>query len=255
MSNAPRGAADRIVYLLKLVAGGPGTFALTEIAERAGLPQSTVHRLLKVLVRSGLVERGAGQTYRPGRELTLMASQLVSRFDLVSTARPYLRELVQNWHETAVLCVYSPAEKIAVIADVELTSHPLRFAVDRGVRISLPWGSLGRAVMAFLPEGEIEAIIRQSTYGPLTGRPRLPRGELEHELEAVRANRFSRYFDPAIDIAGIAAPIFRGDGAILGCIGVTMPSKRYQLHLEDNLVLAVVKAAAEISEAAAVSHG
>ena len=254
MANAPRGAADRVAYLLKLVASGPARFSLSEISERAALPQSTVHRLLQALVRSGLVERGAGQTYRPGRELNRMASQLVSRFDLVSTARPWLKELVRDWHETAVLCIYSPVEQIAVIADVELTSHPLRFAVDRGVEISLPWGSLGRAVLAFLPEGEIEAVIRRSTTGPLTGRPRLPRDELGRELAVVRANRYSRYFDPAIDIAGIAAPIFRSDGAILGCIGVTMPSKRYQLHIEDNLVLAVVEAAQMITEAAAISH-
>lgn len=254
MANVPRGAADRVAYLLKLVAAGPASFSLSDIAERAVLPQSTVHRLLQALVRSGLVERGASQTYRPGRELNRMASQLVSRFDLVSTARPWLKELVGNWNETAVLCIYSPVEQIAIIADVELTTHPLRFAVDRGVEISLPWGSLGRAVLAFLPDGEIEAIIRRSHIGPLTGRPRLPRDELERELATVRANHYSRYFDPAIDIAGIAAPIFRSDGAILGCIGVTMPSSRYQLHLEDNLVLAVVEAARMITEAAAISH-
>lgn len=254
MAQAPRGAADRIAHLLKLVAGGPPHFTLSELAERAALPQSSVHRLLQSLLRAGLVERGIGQGYRPGRELTLMAAQLVARFDLVSTARPWLRQLVQDWHETAVLCVYSPAERIAVITDVELTSHPLRFAVDRGVEISLPWGSLGRAVLAFLPEREIAAIVRNATAGPLTGRARPPRDELEQDLALVRANRYSRYFDPAIDIAGIAAPIFRADGAILGCIGVTMPSKRYQLHLEDNLVEAVVEAAGRITEAARIAQ-
>lgn len=254
MADPPRGAADRIAYLIKLVASGPPHFSLSDMAERAKLPQSSVHRLLQSLVRSGLVERGGGQTYRIGRELNRLASQLVLRFDLVSTARPWLKQLVQDWNETAVLCAYSPVEQIALIADVELTTHPLRFAVDRGVEISLPWGSLGRAVLAFLPEGEIETIIRRSTIGPLTGRPPLPRGELERELAAVRANRFSRYYDPAIDIAGIAAPIFRSDGAILGCIGVTMPSKRYQLHLEDDLVVDVVKAALAVTEAAAISH-
>jgi len=254
MTDVPRGAADRLAYLLKLVATGPARFTLSDIAERAALPQSTAHRLMQALVRTGLVERGAGQSYRPGRELHRIASQLVSRFDLVRSSRPLLDQLVADWQETAVLCTYSPTRQLAIIADAVLTPHPLRFAVEPGVEISLPWGSLGRAVLAFLPPGEIETIIRESAVGPLTGRPRSPRAELELELGAIRINRYSRYYDPAIDIAGIAAPVFGGEGEILGCIGVTMPSKRYQLHLEDDLVLAVLAAAAQVSELAAISH-
>lgn len=254
MTQVPRGAADRLAYLLKLVATGPSRFTLTDISERAALPQSTAHRLMQALVRSGLVERGASQTYRPGRELHRIASQLVSRFDLVRSARPLLEQLVDDWQETAVLCSYSPTRQRAIIADAVLTPHPLRFAVEPGVEISLPWGSLGRAVLAFLSQGEIESVIRESSVGPLTGRPRSPRCELEADLVAIRKNRFSRYYDPAIDIAGIAAPVFGSEGEILGCIGVTMPSARYQIHLEDNLVLAVLTAAAQISELAAISH-
>ncbi len=254
MTEVPRGAADRLAYLLKLVATAPSRFSLSEIAARAQLPQSSVHRLLQVLVRAGLVERSAGQTYRAGRELHRLASQLVARFDLTRSARPLLEDLVANFHETAVLCVYSPLQHRAVIADVALTPHALRFAVERGVEIELPWGSLGRAILAFLTPGEIEMVIREARNGPLTGRPRLPRPELESDLAQIRTNGFSRYFDPHIEIAGIAGPIFGADGEVLGCIGVTMPSKRYQLHLEDNLVLAVREAAQKLSEQAAIAH-
>jgi DNA-binding IclR family transcriptional regulator len=214
-----------------------------------------VHRLLQVLVRSGMVERGPGLTYHPGRELTRLASQLVSRFDLVGSARPLLDRLVGDWQETAVLCTYSPAERKAFIAAVAHTPHPLRFSVEEGVEISLPWGSLGRAVLAFLAPGEIEAIIRGARVGPLTGRPRPPRGELEAELAAIRQSQFSRYYDPNIEIAGIAAPVFGGEGLILGCIGVTMPSMRYHLHDADKLALAVRSAADRLSEQAAISYG
>jgi DNA-binding IclR family transcriptional regulator len=164
-SSVPRGAADRIAYLLKKVAAGPSQFTLGELAASAGLPASSVHRLLQSLVRSGLVERGEGQTYRPGRELHRLASQLVARFDLVRCARPFLEKLVANWHETAVLCTYSPVMRVAIIADVVMTPNPLRFAVERGGEIQLPWGSLGRAILAFLPQGDAEAIMREGTVG------------------------------------------------------------------------------------------
>lgn len=253
-NESPHGSADRLVHLLKLVAGGPSHFALTDLARRAELPASTVHRLLRVLLRSGLVERGSGQSYRPGRELHRLASQLLSRFDLSRSARPFLEDLVRNWHETAVLCVYSPTARNAVIVDVVLTPHPLRFNVEAGIEIGLPWGSLGRAILAHLSAGEIEAIFRETNTGPLTGRARPSREELETDLAKVRADGFARYFDPRFDLAGIAAPIFGADRELLGCIGVTMPSSRYQLHLEDDLADAVREGAQELSQLAAISY-
>jgi DNA-binding IclR family transcriptional regulator len=252
--KVPRGAADRLAYLLKLVAAGPPQFPLSELATSSGLPVSSVHRLLQALVRTGLVERGQGQTYRPGRELHRLASQLVARFDLVRCARPLLEKLVEQWHETAVLCTYSPAMRRAIIADVVMTPHPLRFAVEVEGEIQLPWGSLGRAILAFLPQGDAEAIIREASVGPLSGRPRSSRNEIEAELKLIRERGYARYYDPRYDIAGIAGPVFGPFGEIVGCLGVTMPSKRYQLHLEDDLATAVRQSAVELSEMAAISH-
>jgi len=253
-SKAPRGSGDRLVYLLKLIASGAPQFSLGELAARADLPLSSVHRLLQVFLRSGFVERGGGQSYRPGRELHRLASQLVAAFDLVRSARPFLEALVSQWQETAVLCLYSPVSRTATIADVAITPNPLRFAVERGVEISLPWGSLGHAILAFLSEGEIEIVLRECTVGPLTGRPRSTRSELHKELELVRERGFARYYDPRYDIAGMAAPIFDADRGILGCLGLTMPSKRYQRHLEDDLALSVRDAAQKLTEMAAISH-
>lgn len=253
-SKVPRGSADRLAYLLKLVAAGPPQFTLGELADRAALPASTVHRLLQALVRSGLVERGQGQSYRPGRELHRLASQLVASFDLVRCARPLLDELVAQWQETAVLCVYSPVLRAGIIADVAVTPHPLRFSVERGGEVQLPWGSLGHAILAFLPEGDAEAIMREASVGPLTGRPRSPRGEMTQEFQLIRTRGYARYYDPRHDIAGIAGPVFGPFHEIIGCLGVTMPSKRYQLHLEDDLAIAVRQAALQLSEMAAISH-
>ena len=159
-----------------------------------------------------------------------------------------------QWQETAVLCAYSPVLRAGVIADVAVTPHPLRFSVERGGQVQLPWGSLGHAILAFLSEGDAEAVMREASVGPLTGRPRSPRQEMEAELQLIRARGYARYYDPGHDIAGIAGPVFGAFGEIVGCLGVTMPSKRYQLHLEDDLAIAVRHAAIKLSEMAAISH-
>nr|WP_272917838.1 IclR family transcriptional regulator C-terminal domain-containing protein [Altericroceibacterium endophyticum] len=183
-----------------------------------------------------------------------MASQLVARFDLVRSARPFLDDLVAKWRETAVLCAYSPVSRNAVIADTAATPHPLRFTVEVGGEISLAWGALGRAILAFLPPGEIEVVIREAKIGPLSGKPRSPRPQIEADLDQIRQQNYARYYDPENDIAGIASPIFGVNGEVLGCIGVTMPSNRYQRHLEDDLAIATREAGQEVSKLAAIAY-
>jgi len=233
--------------LLKLIVSGPSQFPLSELGERARLPASTVHRLLQALLRAGLVERGPGLSYRAGRELHRIASQLVARFDLTRSARPLLEHLAADWHETAVLCAYSPASRRAVIADVAMTPQPLRFSVEKDAAMELSWGSMGRAILAFLTPGEIEAVLREAKAGPLSGRPRPLRTEMHEELAQVRRVGFARYFNPALDLSGIAAPVFGVNGTVLGCIGVTMTTGRYRQHEQDDLATAVVDAACKIS--------
>lgn len=254
MKQTPSGSGERLIYLIKLIAAGPHTFSLGEFAARAALPASSVHRLLKILERSGFVERGSGQSYRPGRELHRIASQLVSRFDLARSARPLLQDLVDRFHETAVLCVFSTSSRRAVVAEVVLTPHPLRFNIEKGLEVSLPWGSLGRAVLAFLPKSEIEMVLRTESTGPLTGRPRPARDELDEELNRVREHGFALYCEPQYDLAGIAAPVFNGENEILGSLGIIMPSSRIQPHVDDELTAAIKAAACELSQQAAISH-
>lgn len=254
MTDVPKGAAGRLAYLLKLIADGPHSFTLTTLSERSGLPTSTVHRLLQELVRSGLIERAEGQAYRAGWELYLLASRMVARFDLIRCARPFLEELGAHWKETVVLCAYSPAGRNAVISDLVLTPHPLRYAIDVGVIIELPWGSLGRAILAHLPIEHRRVILSEHKIGPISGRPLPELATMEANLAQDRAQGFSRHYDPENDLAGIASPIFGRGNEVLGCVGVTMPAKRFGFHAEEELARAVREASAALSEKARIAQ-
>jgi len=253
MTQSPSGSGERLLHMIRLIASGPDSFTLGEFAERAQLPLSSVHRLLKTLEGAGFVERGSGQSYRQGRELRRIASLIVSRFDIGRCARELLEGLVRDFHETAVLCVYSPPTHRGVIAEVVLTPHPLRFAIEKGANVSLPWGSLGHAILAYLPPSEIELILRSENSGPLTGRPRPTRQALETEFAAIRENGYALYCEENIDLAGIAAPVFRGPDEVLGAIGMILPSSRYNLHMQGDLAFAVRDAAQELSRQAEMS--
>jgi DNA-binding IclR family transcriptional regulator len=254
MSDKPKGSGERLVHLLKLIASGPQHFTLSDLAVRAGLPASSVHRLLRILYTSGLVERGEGQTYRPGRELYALASQLVSRFDLARSARPLLERLVADWQETAVLVVYNPSLRRGAITLAVQTPRRLRYDVQLGMEVALPWGSLGRVMLAHLSTDEVEEVLKQESTGPLTGMPLPAREEIDRALETIRQQGYAEYFEPAYDLAGIACAVLGAGDELLGCIGITLPSARFHLIEQEGAVAALKSAAAELSEQAAISY-
>jgi DNA-binding IclR family transcriptional regulator len=253
-TQTPRGSGARLVALLTAIAEGNPQFSLKDLCARVRLPASTVHRLLRVLVRSGLVERGRGQSYRPGRELYRMAWLLRAKFDVGAAARPLLERLWTRWRETAVLAVYNPARRRATVQEVVLTQHPLRFAVEPGAELALPWGSLGRAILAQLPGEDRDAIIAGSSTGPLSGRPLPKRATLRAELDQIRASGVAVYFDPAFELAGVAAPVFGRDHRMFGCVGVIMPTRRFERQSAPAMTKMVTAVAAELSKIIALSE-
>ncbi len=243
------GTGARFIRLLTCVAEAAPEFTLKEIAARLDLPPSTTHRLLQQLVAGDLVERTPQQGYRVGRELFRVASLVTTRFDLSRLARPFLRALREAWGETCVLCLYVPANRSGVAAEVLATSHPLRHVIEPLSPIALTWGSLGQAILAWLPPEEAGPILRDAQPGPISGRPPPDPGRIVEELEEIRRRGCAVYqARPAPDLAGVAAPVFGSDGGVLGSLGVTVPGPRFALLSSEALCDDVVRRAAELSQ-------
>ena len=205
MSEEDRGAGMRTIALMKVIAQSGATFTLSELAARAALPPSSVHRLLQPLLRAGMVERAAGQAYRAGSEFLRMASSVLRQIDLAGLGRPILQRLWAQWEETCSLCAYKPASHVAVVVETIQTKHPLRFMIEPNTELSLTWGSLGRAILAALPDADIAAAIERPGIGPLSGQPLATAAEMADIIAVIRAQGFADYRNEQVDVAGVAA--------------------------------------------------
>ncbi len=243
-----RGSGMRSIALLKLIAESDSTFTLTNLASRASLPPSTVHRILQPFLHAGLVERSEGQAYAIGSEFIRIASLVLGRVDAGTLARPILRRLWSEWEETCSLCVYKPAKSIAVVMETLPTPHPLRFVIEPFTEISLSWGSLGQSILAALPATEAEVAMQQTGLGPLSGLPPATPSEMADMIANVRKQGFAYYRNEEVDAAGVAAVVYRGDGSVLGSIGITAPAQRLRPELVPAMAIAVKAAAKELSE-------
>jgi len=244
-----RGAGARTLELLRCIALGEREFALKDLAERAALAPSTVHRLLDFWVRRDLIERAGPKAYRLGPELFRLASLITQKFELHRIAQPFVAALWNEWQETASFCLYEPSMLTATVAVSIPSPHPLQFVFAPFSEISLAWGSLGRAILAQLPPQEIDVVLAHPRKGPLSGRPPPARRALRKELRIIGERGYALYEDAAMNIAGVSAPVFTTGDAVVGCIGVTMPAARFHKPVRAKLPGSVLQGARRLSAA------
>jgi DNA-binding transcriptional ArsR family regulator len=58
MEQAPVGTVERVIVLMRALAEVSGSTNLKQLSDSTGLPPSTVHRLLALLMKQRIVERG-----------------------------------------------------------------------------------------------------------------------------------------------------------------------------------------------------
>jgi DNA-binding IclR family transcriptional regulator len=246
-------AAARVLRLLQCIAEGEREFALKDLTARTGLAPSTTHRLLTFLVQAGMVERAGPKAYQLGSELFRIGALVLQKFELHKMARPLLHELWAQWQETCSFCLYKPATHTATVMETIRTPHPLQFVLEPHSEISLAWGSMGRSILAFLPDKDVEAVLALERRGPISGKQLPTRRAMRQDLERIRQRGYAVYEDKTLDLAGVTAPVFGPGGMVIGCIGVTMPASRFRKPDESELCAAVVDKARRLSAATSSS--
>lgn len=139
---------DRAAQLLVLVVEGDGATSVGELAQRSGLPKSTVSRAVSALERRGLLQRdGARREVRPGPVLLRLARRGVPDADLVDLAAPILEALGEASGETINLAVPTPLG-VEHLAQVD-SSHFIGSTNWLGRRVEYSTTAVGKVFAAF----------------------------------------------------------------------------------------------------------
>ena len=175
---------QRAAALLEAIADSAKPRTAPELAELCGLNRSTAWRILATLEDEGLVDRDAGR-YSIGRSVARLAAAATEALPRV--ARPHLEELSSRTGETVSLAV--PRRLQLVYVDQVQAPHVM--AADwLGRAVPLHATSTGKALLAFLPPGELEAALTQS-LPPFTDRTITDPARLREELDRVRRRGYA----------------------------------------------------------------
>jgi DNA-binding IclR family transcriptional regulator len=234
-------SVDRAFAILRCLAGGPA--GVSVVAERVGLPKSTVSRLLSTLLALGAVEQ-SGAEYRIGNGMVDLAAAALPGRNLISVARPHLVELVDTLGEAAGLAVLDVNDDVVYLDQVNV-DNPVQVRDWTGERLRPHLVSSGLVLLAHLAEpererylaGPLEAVTPKTTTDPAVLRRRLE--EVAERGTAWTVDEF------VIGIGSVAAPVTGSGGHVVAAVHVHGPSYRFPPPGAEDQVAGVVAGAAE----------
>ncbi len=232
--NLPHGtykvqALDRAFSVLDLLGDSPAPLGLAQVASSLQLHKSTAHRFLMVLERHHMVERTANGKFRLGLRLFEYGNRAIEQFDMRERAQPHLRRLVAETEETAHLCVLEHAHVIYI--DKIEPARSVRMITRVGASNPLYCTSVGKVMLAFLPEERIDEIVRLIQFERFTQRTIQTVEALRAEIDKTRRRGYAiddEEFEEGLRC--IAVPILDAQRMPVAAVSVSGPSFRVTAH-------------------------
>ena len=214
-----RSVLGRISAILDAFDGEEQVLTLGDISAAAGLPKSTVHRLIEQLRALGWVERNHNNEYRVGMRLFEIGGLAMQRNQLLDAALPHLYALAGETNMTVQLGVLDRGE-VVYLERIAFGSY--RVPTRLGGRMPAYCTGLGKAMLAFDDEAADDVLA--SDLPKRTARTLSDPEALSADLERIRHSGVAFDVSEAFDgIECVAAPI-RNSGRAIGAVSVTGPA-------------------------------
>lgn len=241
--DAPLSAAEKTLSVLEALVDHS---RIADIADASGLPKPTVHRILQTLVQRGFARADGRGGYLGGPRILSLAGRFLQRLDIAEHVRPTLRDLQERSGWTVHLALLSGDEAVYV-AKLE-GARPYHLASRVGMSLRLHCTSIGKAILAALPDDEVRALVRRTGLPARTERTITDPHALLAELAAVRARGYAEdHEENEAGVRAIGAAVFNHTGEVVGAVSAA--SLVDFAEAPADLPALVVRAAAEVSRA------
>jgi IclR family pca regulon transcriptional regulator len=240
-----------LAILASFTAGRP-LLGTSDLARRLGLSRSTTHRYISTLSRLDYLQQDREtRKYRLGSRVLDLGFSAINSMDVREISAPYLRQLCDDTGYTVNLGILDGTDVVYV--DRCRTSRAGQREIDLnlhiGSRLPAYCTALGKAILAFLPAEEQEAIVARTEFAKRGPNTVTDVPALRTELERVRADGLAVNDEQlAYGLRSIAAPVRDHTGTAVAAINLAV--HRSMVSLDDlvhRLSPSLLRTAAEIS--------
>lgn len=225
--NERPGVVHRSTALLRALSVHPDGASTTVLARSTGLPRGTVHRLMETLSGEGFVDRDSrtGLWYL-GPEVYVLGVAAAGRYDLTSDARQSVHRLAHETGQSAGFSVRRTAETVVLLrvdGDFPIRSNVLAV----GARFPLGVASAGLAILAYLPDKEINDYLSRIDLASRWGPSHSP-AAVKKRIALTRANGWALHPGLVVEGSwGMSAAVFDPTRSPMGALTLTGVEARF----------------------------
>jgi DNA-binding IclR family transcriptional regulator len=236
----------RAFALLERIALADEPQSLDDLTRASSLPKPSVHRIVRLLMRGGLVERDAnGKRYAAGLRLCALALAVQMRAPQRQERRAILARLVDEIGET---CNFNmrDGDEVVYLERVETTAN-VRLHMKAGSRVPLHCTASGKLLLSAMPDASVLRLLGRGPLKRYTERTIVDVDALLRALGRIRASGVgtdvSEYLEGSVCLA---VPVRDARGRIFAAVAVHGPAPRMTLRKGHAFLPAMREAAAAI---------
>jgi IclR family pca regulon transcriptional regulator len=211
----------RGLTVIRVFDSAPAAMTLSEVAAHAHLSRAVVRRLLLTLEHLGYVSRRGRQFSLTPRILELGFSYL-SSLNVAMLAQPIMEEVSRRIDESCSLAVLDEHDVVYVQRIAVRKVMTITLAI--GARLPAFCTSMGRVLLADLPEQALERWLRALKPTAFTRFTLTERGALRAAVERARAQGYA-YVEQELQegLCSIAVPVRDDHGQTVAALNAGMP--------------------------------
>ena len=221
-------ALDRAVQLVSSVVQADEPLSFADLQESSGLAKSTTSRMLAALERGGLLERDDSGGYVAGSLFWLYAARHDPWEELVRLARPVMEQVGEDTQESVHLSVLRGDQgRAGRPGRLPLPARHARLDRDRRTCPHLrPRQGLPRLGRARLSPTRGSRSSRRATIAS--------KSRLDRDCATTRGRGYATTVDELeVGLTGIAAPVRGARGDVVAAIGISGPTSRLSVRLDE----------------------
>ncbi|MGA4845635.1 IclR family transcriptional regulator [Streptomyces sp. G5(2025)] len=241
-------AVTRSLDILELFLEGDGTLSAPEVTRRLQLPRTTVHELLTTLAARSYLAQIPDQPgrYRLGVRTYQLGSRYAEQLDLAAEGQQVAREVAETCDETVHVAILEDTDVI-YIAKVDST-HAVRMVSAAGRRLPAHCTSVGKMLLASLPQPELETRLKGREFVAMTPASITDPDELAAVLADIRERGVAvEHRESNPDVSCVAAPVRDSAGRVVAALSISVPMIRWSEERERELAELAAKGAGDLS--------
>jgi DNA-binding IclR family transcriptional regulator len=236
---------QRFMDVLYLFSVEDDAWTIQTMANALSVPQSTVYRTVRDLVKAGLLEPALESHYRLGAAFVEFDRKIRLTDPLIRVGQPVLRDIIEQAHVPCVGLLSRLYDKtVMCVADETNSARHLQSSYERGRPMPLTRGATSKVILAQLPARRLTKILEMHAEDDISAKDfremlleirkrgySITRGEIDHGL------------------IGIAAPVSSHNLGLVASLSLVVQAKEVDPAAERRLVMLLMSAGKLLTEA------